>query len=64
MDVFQMVIALLDILDATITAVGLLALWDMWNRPQQDHHQPAPNDIEINQFVDLARMHTGAIRSI
>ena len=64
MDVVQMAVALLDILDATTTAIGLLALWDMWTRPQQDHQQPAPNEIEVDQFVELARMHAGATRSI
>lgn len=66
MDVVQMVVALIDILDATTTAIGLLALWDMWTRPQQDHHrQPASDEIDVDQFVELARMHTtDAPRSI
>ncbi|MGI9450049.1 MAG: hypothetical protein ACR2QH_05340 [Geminicoccaceae bacterium] len=64
MDVIPMVVALLDVLDATTTAIALLALWDIGTRRQQDHHQPTPDKIEVDQFVDLARMHRAATRSM
>ncbi|MGI9452596.1 MAG: hypothetical protein ACR2QH_18430 [Geminicoccaceae bacterium] len=58
MDTIQLLLTLLDIVDAMVTAVGLVALGETWRRLGRVGDDQITSDIaDIEQFINLTHWH-------